>query len=199
MSVLGLIFHTEGKMYLIVGLGNPGKEYQNTRHNLGFMVVDELASRLGIKSYKSKCQSFIASERILNHKVILAQPQTFMNNSGQAVGELINWFKIEPEKIILIYDDVDLEVGQLRIREKGGAGGHHGVESVLNQVGTTTFARVRIGIDRPSPIGDVSDYVLQSIPTGQREVLSEAVIKAADAVEKIVADGVALAMTQFNN
>ena len=185
-------------MFLIVGLGNPGKEYQNTRHNLGFMVVDELASRLGIKAYKSKCQAFIASERLADHKVILAQPQTFMNNSGQAVRALVDWFKVDPEKVILIYDDVDLEVGQLRVREKGSAGGHHGVESVIANVGTTGFVRVRIGVDRPTPLGDVSDYVLQNIPTDQREVLAEAVIKAADTIEKIVTEGIAASIAQVN-
>lgn len=185
-------------MYLIVGLGNPGKEYENTRHNLGFKAIDELARRLGIKSLKSKCQSFIAEAKIDDKKVIIAQPQTFMNNSGPAVRGLLEWFKINPENLILIYDDVDLEVGQLRVREKGGAGGHHGVESVMASVATTQFVRVRLGIGRESLTDDVTDYVLQNIPPAQRESLDEAVVSAADAVESIVSQGLLKAMNKFN-
>ncbi len=173
-------------MYLIVGLGNPGPEYENTRHNLGFKVIDELARRLGITSLKSKCHSFIAEARINGHKVIIAQPQTFMNNSGPAVRGLLEWFKLKPQNLILIYDDVDLEVGQLRLREKGSAGGHHGVESVIASAGTTHFARVRIGIGRENLVDDVTDYVLQKIPASQRESLEEAVVSAADAIESMI-------------
>lgn len=185
-------------MYLIVGLGNPGPEYKNTRHNLGFMVIDELARRQGISSLKSKCQSSIAETKLASHKVIIAQPQTFMNNSGPAVRGLLDWFKIDPANLILVYDDVDLEVGQLRLREKGNAGGHHGVESVINSIGTTQFARVRIGIGRESLTADVTDYVLQRIPADQQEALAEAVIAAADAVQSILSDGLAKAMNKFN-
>lgn len=173
-------------MYLIVGLGNPGPEYNGTRHNLGFKVIDELARRLGITSLKSKCHSFIAEAKIKEHKVIIAQPQTFMNNSGPAVRGLLEWFKLKPQNLILIYDDVDLEVGQLRLREKGGAGGHHGVESVIASVGTTHFARVRIGIGRENLVDDVTDYVLQKIPASQSESLEEAIISAADAIESMI-------------
>lgn len=185
-------------MYLIVGLGNPGKGYKDTRHNLGFKVVDELARRLGITSLRSKSHSFIGEARINERKVIVAQPQTFMNNSGPAVRGLLEWFKIEPDHLILIYDDVDLEVGQLRVREKGGAAGHHGVESVMASVSTTQFARVRVGIGRENLMDDVTDYVLQNIPPAQRDALDQAVVSAADAVESIVADGLPAAMNKFN-
>jgi len=188
-------------MHLIVGLGNPGKEYENTRHNLGFKAIDELARRLGIKSLKTKCQSFIAEAKIDDKKIIIAQPQTFMNNSGPAVRGLLEWFKINPANLILIYDDVDLEVGQLRLRDKGGAGGHHGVESVIASVGTTQFARIRVGIGRGGEDlinCDVADYVLQNIPPAQRESLDEAVVSAADAVENIVSEGLSKAMNKFN-
>jgi len=173
-------------MYLIVGLGNPGSEYEDTRHNLGFKVIDELARRLGITSLKSKCHSFMAEAKLNDHKIIIAQPQTFMNNSGPAVRGLLEWFKLKPQNLILIYDDVDLEVGQLRLREKGAAGGHHGVESVIASVGTTHFARVRIGIGRENLVDDVTDYVLQKIPSAQREQLEEAVVSAADAIESMI-------------
>jgi PTH1 family peptidyl-tRNA hydrolase len=185
-------------MYLIVGLGNPGPEYEDTRHNLGFRVIEELARRLGITSLKSKCHSFIAEAKLGEHKIILAQPQTFMNNSGPAVRGLLDWFKLKPNNLILIYDDVDLEVGQLRLREKGSAGGHHGVESVIASAGTSNFARVRIGIGRENLTDDVTEYVLQKIPPAQSEPLAEAVISAADAVELIVSDGLPAAMSKFN-
>ncbi len=185
-------------MHLIVGLGNPGPEYENTRHNLGFKVIEELARRLGIPSLKSKCHSFIAETKIGDHKAIVAQPQTLMNNSGPAVRGLLDWFKINTDNLILIYDDVDLEVGQLRVREKGTAGGHHGVESVIGSVGTTQFTRVRIGIGRENLTDDVTDYVLQVIPPSQRGVLDEAVVSAADAVENIISDGLTAAMNKFN-
>ncbi len=185
-------------MYLIVGLGNPGKEYENTRHNLGFRVVDSLLNDLHISSLKSKHDSLLAQAEIDGHKLLIAKPQTFMNNSGIAVGQILNWYKINPEKLILIYDDVDLEVGQLRLREKGGTGGHNGVESVIQHVGTTEFPRVRVGIGRDDLLSDISDYVLTQIPDGQTQVLNEAVIKAAEAVKLIVSHGINHAMNQFN-
>lgn len=186
-------------MFLIVGLGNPGSEYVATRHNLGFKVVDELAGRLGIKSFKNKCQAEIAESSLAGHKVILVRPQTFINNSGLSVRSLLEWYKINPAKLIVIYDDVDLEVGQLRLREKGNAGGHHGVESIISNIGTTEFARVRIGIGRENLTGDVADYVLAKIPSGQQEILAEAINKAAEAVEAIVTTGLPAAMNKFNS
>jgi PTH1 family peptidyl-tRNA hydrolase len=185
-------------VYLIVGLGNPGQEYENTRHNLGFRVINELASRLGLGSLKSKHQSFIGEGVIAGHKVLLAEPQTFMNNSGLAARELLSWYKIDVKKLIVIYDDVDLEVGQIRVREKGSAGGHHGIESLIAHVGTSEFARVRIGIGRENLTGDVADYVLQNIPPAQREPLESAIVTAADAVEAIIAGTLPTAMNKFN-
>lgn len=185
-------------MFLIVGLGNPGPEYEDTRHNLGFKVIDELAARLGIAALKSKHQSFLGEAKLADHKVILAEPQTFMNNSGPAVRGVLEWYKLKPENLILIYDDVDLEVGQVRIREKGSAAGHHGVESVIASLGTSEFIRVRIGIGRESLTADVTDYVLQKIPPAQRETLDAAIITAADAVEEIITSGLSAAMNKFN-
>lgn len=185
-------------MYLIVGLGNPGEEYENTRHNLGFRVINELASRLALKSLRSKHQSFIGEGEIAGHKVLLAEPQTFMNNSGAAVRGLLSWYKIDLKKLIVVYDDVDLEVGQIRIREQGSAGGHHGIESIIASLSGSDFTRVRIGIGRESLTGDVSGYVLQNIPPAQREPLETAIVSAADAVVSIITDGLAAAMNQFN-
>ena len=173
-------------MFLVAGLGNPGPEYENTRHNLGFKVIDELASRLGLRAFKLKHHSFIGEGKIGDHKIILAQPQAFMNNSGPAVRGLLQWYKLEVKHLILVYDDVDLEVGQIRVREKGSAGGHHGVESVIASLGTAEFVRVRIGIGRENLTADVTEYVLQKIPPAQREALAAAALEAADAVEKII-------------
>src|SRR3989339_677973 len=180
-------------MYLVVGLGNPGKEYVATRHNLGFMVIEELLARHGHPNKKDKPQALIAEVEIARHKVILAQPQTFMNNSGLSVAAILHWYKITSRNLLVLYDDVDLEVGAIRLREKGAAGGHHGMESVIAAVGTTDFPRVRVGIGRPTLMGDVSDYVLQPIPSGQSELLNQAVIRAAEATEAIITGGVSKA------
>ncbi|MFA5113475.1 MAG: aminoacyl-tRNA hydrolase [Candidatus Margulisiibacteriota bacterium] len=185
-------------MFLVVGLGNPGAEYADTRHNLGFRAVDELAVRLGLRSFKEKHQALLAETELAGHKLLLVKPQTFMNNSGLVVRAVAAWHKIEPAKVIAVYDDVDLAVGQLRLREKGSAGGHHGVESLIAQLGTAEFPRVRIGIGREDLAGDVSAYVLQRIPPAEREPLAAAVTAAAEAIEAILAHGLAAAMNQYN-
>jgi PTH1 family peptidyl-tRNA hydrolase len=185
-------------VFLVVGLGNPGPEYEDTRHNLGFKVIDELARKHGLTALKSKFHSFIGEVKVQQHKIILAQPQTFMNSSGLAVRGMMDWYKLLPSHLILIYDDVDLELGQLRVRDRGNAGGHHGVESVIESMGTTEFIRIRLGIGRESMSGDVSGYVLQQIPSSQRESLDQAVITAAEAIEAVMADGLVAAMNKFN-
>ena len=187
-------------MYLIIGLGNPGKEYANTRHNLGFRVVEEVAAQLEVLSLKKKdkVKSFLAEAKLDDHKLILAQPNTFMNNSGIAVALILNWYKIPIEKLILVYDDVDLEVGQVRVRSKGGAAGHHGVESVINHLTSNHFTRIRVGIGRENPAADVSEYVLRNIPLGQQEPLTLAVQKAAEAALYVISSGVESAMNKYN-
>lgn len=187
-------------MHLIVGLGNPGEEYRNSRHNLGFRVVDELASRLGVRHFKSKFRSLIAEANLNGQKIILSQPQTFMNLSGESVRDIFDFYKIPKNHMIVIYDDLDLDVGKLRIREKGASGGHKGVDSVINCLKTGDFARVRIGIGRPTNdlTEDASDYVLENIPSDEEGILQEAVYKAADAVLEILRDGLTSAMNEFN-
>ena len=174
-------------MYLILGLGNPGKEYENTRHNIGFRVIDALADRLKITSLKlmHKCQAFVGEAEYAGHKVILAQPNTFMNNSGAAAAQLLQWHKIPIDHLIVIYDDVDLPVGALRLREKGSAGGHHGIESLISHLHTTEFVRIRVGIGRPClPAGregaEVTEYVLSRIPPAERELLDGSIENAAE-------------------
>jgi len=185
-------------MFLVVGLGNPGQEYEKTRHNLGFMVLDELAARCNVKTFKTKHRALLEKSTLDGKDVLLAKPQTFMNNSGEAVREIASWYKVAPEKIVVIYDDVDLEPGTLRLRTGGGAGGHHGVESVMNGLGHQDFVRVRVGIGRENFLGDVTKYVLENIPPGQKEIMKEAIISAADAVEEIIKTGVSSAMNKFN-
>ncbi|MFA4905829.1 MAG: aminoacyl-tRNA hydrolase [Candidatus Margulisiibacteriota bacterium] len=185
-------------MYLILGLGNPGKEYENTRHNIGFMAIDALADRLNITSLKlmQKCQAFIGEAEQADHKLILAQPITFMNNSGAAAAELLHWFKIPPDHLIVIYDDVDLPIGSLRLREKGAAGGHHGIESLIAHLHSTEFMRIRVGIGREG--AEVTEYVLSKIPPAEREAMDVAIQSAAEAALMIVSEGPAAAMNQFN-
>jgi len=187
-------------MYLIIGLGNIGAEYETTRHNLGFLAVEELAKKLGLAELKQKTKvhAFVGESIFEDKKLILAQPTTFMNNSGLAAQALLNWYKILPEHLIVIHDDVDLEVGQVRVRPSGGAGGHHGIESIIAHINSTEFNRIRIGIGRESLSGDVTEYVLGKTKPEERGILAAAIVKAADAVLAIISKGTAAAMNQFN-
>jgi PTH1 family peptidyl-tRNA hydrolase len=188
-------------MYLVVGLGNPGKEYELTRHNIGFRVIDRLSKDMNIAVSKGQCNALIGQGNIDGHKMILAKPQTFMNLSGGSVLELMNWYKIETSHLILIYDDLDLDAGQLRIRPKGNSGGHKGVESVINRLQTTEFARVRIGIGKPDQIiegENGSAYVLSRIPKSEQEAVDKALLSAAEAVPLIITEGLEAAMNKYN-
>jgi len=187
-------------LYLIIGLGNPGEEYAVTRHNLGFMVLEGVAGKLGISALKKnrKCNALVADVDYQGRHLILAEPQTYMNNSGQAVRDLLHWYKIKPANLILIYDDMDLEVGSIRVRAKGNTGGHHGVESIIQHVKTNEFARVRMGIGKP-PVGiDGAKYVLSKIPLVERELVDQAILSATDAVLDIPIHGIEYVMNAFN-
>jgi peptidyl-tRNA hydrolase, PTH1 family len=187
-------------MHIIIGLGNPGKEYEKTRHNLGFLTIEEIAKKIGVFELreKNKVNAFLAEAEYGGGKLILAQPNTFMNNSGQAANALLNWYKILPSSLIVVYDDVDLEPGQLRVREKGNAGGHHGMESIIQHIGTAEFPRIRIGIGRPEEGGDVSAHVLGKISNQESELLVPAIVSAAEAALLISTEGVETAMNRFN-
>lgn len=184
-------------MKIVVGLGNPGNEYSTTRHNVGFMAIDELARRLGISSWKKRNQALVAECRAAE-PVVLVKPQTYMNLSGVAVGELARWYKVSPEDIIVVFDDMDLNIGRLRLRTKGGSGGHRGIESLLTHLTKDSFARVRIGIDRPPTNWQVVDYVLSGFTPEEQPLLSEAITRAAEAVECIVKQGMNKAMNIYN-
>jgi PTH1 family peptidyl-tRNA hydrolase len=185
-------------MKLIVGLGNPGREYSETRHNVGFMTIDELAKRWEIVSWRSRHEALIGEYRIGDEQLILVKPQTFMNLSGNAVGALARWYKVKIEDIIVIHDDMDLPTGRLRLRTKGSSGGHRGIESLLMQLGQEEFARVRIGIGRPPQGWQVVDYVLAKFNAEESPLIEAVIKKAADAVEGIVKHGLNKAMNTFN-
>jgi PTH1 family peptidyl-tRNA hydrolase len=188
-------------MYLVVGLGNPGRQYELTRHNIGYRVIDRILKDLNIDHPKSQCQADIHQGMIGSHKIILAKPQTFMNLSGDSVIELVKWFKIEKDHLIVISDDLDLEKGQLRVRPKGNSGGHKGLESIISRFGNSEFIRVRIGIGRPAgnlAQADTSDYVLENIPSNEIEVIDGAILSASEAVQTIINEGLEAAMNKFN-
>lgn len=184
-------------MKIVVGLGNPGQEYSATRHNVGFMVIDELAQRWGVSNWKNRKEALIVEHRI-EEPVLLVKPQTYMNLSGVAVGELARWYKVAPEDVIIIFDDMDLPTGRLRLRMKGGSGGHRGIESLLTHLANDSFPRVRIGIGRPPTGWQVVDYVLSRFTVKEQPLLVEAINKAADAVESIITQGMNKAMNLHN-
>ena len=185
-------------MYLIVGLGNPESDYAKTRHNMGFNVINKLSEKYDIKVNKSKFKALYGTGTIEEEKVILVKPQTYMNLSGEAVQEFVNFYKVENKDLIVIYDDIDTVPGKIRIRKSGGPGTHNGMKSVVNCLGTGDFTRVRVGIGCPEFKGDLINYVIGHIPEEEYEVLQEGVNLAEQAVEEIIKNGVDIAMNKFN-
>ncbi len=184
-------------MKIVVGLGNPGAQYKETRHNIGFQVVDELARRWGNASWKRRHEAEVSEHRAIG-PVLLVKPQTFMNLSGASVREAAKFYKTPSADIIVVHDDLDLPTGRLRIRERGGSGGHKGIASILAQLGTDEFARVRFGVGRPPEGWETPDYVLGRFTAEEQSVVTEAIAKAADAIEAILKEGTAPAMNRFN-
>ena len=185
-------------MWLIVGLGNPGIEYAWTPHNAGFLAVDEIAERGGIRVERPESKSLVGVGRFAGNEVALAKPQTMMNLSGLAVRDLLQRYECSPEELVILYDDVALPWGMLRIRERGTAGGHNGLKSIIGAIGTTEFARVRIGVQPDHPIGDLAAYVLRPMRKAELQVMADVAAQAAEAVELILAEGTARAMNRFN-
>jgi PTH1 family peptidyl-tRNA hydrolase len=185
-------------MWLIVGLGNPGYEYAWTPHNLGFLVLDLVAERAAIRIDRPEAKSYVGRGRIGEYEVVLAKPQTFMNLSGIAVRELAARYEAAPSRVLVVFDDVALPWGSLRIRECGSAGGHNGLKSVIGALGTDEIVRLRLGIQPEHPVGDLAAYVLHPMRKAELEAAAELVERAADAVECILKDGVRRAMNQFN-
>ena len=185
-------------MRLIVGLGNPGPEYEWTPHNMGFLAVDGIAERAGIRITRPEAKSYVGRGKIAGEEVILAKPQTMMNLSGVAIRMLLEKYECDPAEMVVLTDDVDLPWGMLRIRERGSAGTHNGLRSIVASLGSGEFIRVRIGIQPERIWGELRDYVLKKLSRAEREVAAQMVAEAAGAVEVILTEGVHKAMSKFN-
>ena len=192
------VIETDPAMRVIIGLGNPEDRYKGTRHNIGFETVNKLAFDYNISVTRSKHKGLIGTGSIAGVSVTLAKPQTYMNRSGDCVRAVLDFYKLTPAALIVIYDDVSLPLGEIRIRERGSAGGQKGMKDIIGQLGTDAFVRVRIGID-PKPDGwDLADYVLSKFHPKEHEAMIEGVTRAGDAVVKVLTDGVVAAMNRFN-
>lgn len=185
-------------MKLIVGLGNPGKDYEKTRHNIGFLAVDKLAEDLGIDITKNKFRALYGEGNCKGEKVVLIKPLTYMNLSGESLSQAIQWYKPNLEDIFVIYDDMDLPVGKLRLRTKGSAGGHNGIKSLIQHLGTQEFNRIRIGVGRPHPGSDVIKHVLTNFRKEEWPDVDEAVSKMKPLIECIIDQNFTIAMNRFN-
>lgn len=186
-------------MYLIVGLGNPGRQYEKTRHNMGFDVIDELIEKHRVPQEGVKFNAMYGKEIIGGQRAILMKPLSYMNLSGGPVRDMINFFKMDPEtEMIVIYDDIDLEPGQLRIRKQGSAGGHNGMKDIIKQLGTQKFLRIKVGVGAKPANWDLADHVLGRFVDSERKLVDESIQKAAEAVEKILSEGADSAMNAYN-
>jgi peptidyl-tRNA hydrolase, PTH1 family len=184
--------------YLLIGLGNPGREYRDNRHNFGFMVIDRLIVRLNAQGMKVQSKAIVTSAMYEGRKLILAKPQTYMNLSGQSIQGLSHFYKVSTENILVAFDDLDLPFGTIRLRPGGGAGGQKGFASAIENLGTNDIARLRLGIGRPPGRMDPADYVLQNFSRAELKFLSEIVDRAADAALTFVVDGLNKAMNKYN-
>ena len=184
-------------MYLIVGLGNPESEYAHTRHNMGFDTINELAKNNNINITKTKFKALYETGIIQNEKVILLKPQTYMNLSGEAIKEARDFYNVKPEEIIVIYDDIDIEKGKIKLRKKGGPGSHNGMKSVVQELNTTDFIRIRVGIGQPEFKSDMINYVIGKVPEEEQKILQQGTKKAAEAIEEILKNGIDIAMNKF--
>lgn len=185
-------------MKIIAGLGNPGNEYKSTRHNVGFMFLDALADFWKVTNWKEKDEALIAETFYNNEKILLVKPLTFMNESGRAIGPILNFYKLDAEDLIVVHDDIDIPVGTVRIRKKGSAGGHNGIKSVLSHVGDENFTRFRIGIGRPPQNFTVINYVLSSFSDEDKEKINSAIKSLIPAAECVIEYDADMAMNKFN-
>ena len=186
-------------MFLIAGLGNPGRQYEKPRHNMGFDTIDELIDRHRIPQGGIAHKAMYGKGMIAGEKVLAVKPLTYMNLSGESLRECVNYYKLDPEtQMIVIYDDIDLEPGQIRIRKKGSAGGHNGIKSIIAQLGTQNFYRIKVGVGAKPKGWDLADYVLGRFSSDERIAVDKAIEEAADAVEMILKDGIEAAMNHYN-
>ena len=184
--------------YIVVGLGNSGTKYENTRHNAGFIAVDRLAQKLGVKIDRIKYKSLVTTCTIGDKKVLLMKPSTYMNNSGLAVTEAMNFYKIPPENVIVLFDDISLDVGKMRIRRKGSDGGHNGIKNIIYLSGSDRFPRIKIGVGHKPEKWDLADWVLSRFTESEQKVLEETADKAAQAVELMLDGQIDKAMNLYN-
>lgn len=185
--------------YLIVGLGNPGSQYEATRHNVGFRAVAKLAASVGAKINRAKFQALTCQAAVAGRRVLLMQPQTYMNNSGLAVRQAADFYRIPPERVLVLFDDIDLDVGRLRIRGKGSAGGHNGIKSIIASLHSQDFPRIKIGVGaKPHPDYDLADWVLSRFTAQEQKLLDPAIDRAAEAVETVLQEGIERAASRYN-
>lgn len=186
--------------YIVVGLGNPGSEYENTRHNAGFIAVDFIAKEFGANVTRLKYHSLCDTVNIEGKKVLLMKPQTFMNNSGEAVVQAMSFYKVRPENVIVLFDDISLQPGKLRIRRKGSHGGHNGIKSIINICGTDAFPRIKIGVgEKPNPNWDLADWVLSKFSNADRNQIDKVSKEACDALKLIIKGNIQEAMNKYNS
>ncbi len=183
---------------LIAGLGNPGARYARSRHNVGFMIADRFAREHEMNFLRRRFNAEVAEGEVTGKRVIVIKPHTFMNSSGDAVGKFFSFYKVAPHDLLVIYDDLDLPLGKLRLRPRGSSGGHHGMESIIAHIGTSDFPRLRVGIGRPNPDADI-DHVLGEFEADEMRVMNETIARAAQAIDVWLADGITKAMNEFNS
>ena len=194
-----MLFKSSPCEYLVVGLGNPGSQCEATRHNVGFRAVDALAKEAGVKIDRAKFQALTAQATVGGVRVLLMKPQTYMNLSGVAVKQAADFYKVPPERVLVLFDDIDLDVGRLRIRRNGSAGGHNGIKSIISSLGSQEFPRIKIGVGaKPHPDYDLADWVLSRFTLAEQKLLDPAIEHAAEAVPVIFTQGIERASSQFN-
>lgn len=188
----------DNAVYLIAGLGNPGSEYRRTRHNVGFVLLDRLAERLGVKFSRLESKALVTKGERDGRRIVLAKPQTYMNLSGQAIGSLARFYKTPLTNLLVVYDEVDLPLGTVRLRAEGGSAGHKGMASIIERMGTQQIARMRLGVGRPPGRMEAASYVLQDFPAAEQELLLMALDRGVDAALTFVCEGLEAAMNRFN-
>ncbi len=191
-------FHSTQPPFLLVGLGNPGREYRETRHNVGFMFIDRLCEATGIKLSRLQSKALVGTGQWQNCKLVLAKPQSFMNLSGQPVSSLLHFYKTPLSQMLVVHDDIDLPVGTIRIRPDGGSGGQRGLASIIQQLGTQDFPRLRIGVGRPPGQKEAADYVLHNFSAFDLELIPQVLDRAVEAARVFLTDGLDKAMNQYN-
>ena len=194
-----LFSRKQDAVWLIVGLGNPGAEYARTRHNIGFLALDELAGMLGVKAERSRFRALTGTANYRGNKLILMKPQTYMNASGLAVEPAAHFYKVPPERVLVIFDDISLPVGRLRVRKDGSAGGHNGLKSIIHELGSENFPRVKVGVGaKPHPDYDLADWVMSVVAKDEQPAYQAALHNAAEAALAVIGEGVPAAAAKFN-